>query len=709
MYMRKLYICGIAFGCICASAHGYGQSESGSPKPPVAERIPHTLHDKAGGTRTDYYYWMRNRGDKNVVDYLEAENAYTDSVMAPAKGMEDSLFREMKNRVVENAQSAPYHLGDYWYYERYVDGGDYPVYCRRKNSMSAPEEVIIDGNALREGKDFLNFDIVISPDQKLACVIMDTMGRNFFSIRILDIAKQQWLRDIIPSTRNGCEWTNDSKSIVYGVPDKKTLRVYQVRLHTLGGDAKKDKVLYEEKNETLDCYLDKSRSKKYIFIDAERTDANQYLYCSADTPGTMHMVLPLAESRYYTVEHTGGDNFLIRTDYLAPNYRLVSAPVADPSVDNWKDVIPNRDSVYLDDVEYFRDFMVAQEFRNGLTRLRIIGKDGKESEIGFDDPAYYAILGYNPEFNSDSVRYLYSSLVAPFRTIDLNMRTGGKKVVKEDRVPGYEPANYVTERLWVTARDGVRVPMTIVYNKNVYKKDGTCPGLIYGYGSYGDINEDYFDADILSLLDRGFVYANTHVRGGSEMGGYWYEDGRMLHKKNTFFDFIDCSQWLIDNGYVARDKLFANGMSAGGLLMGAVSNLAPNLYRGIIADVPFVDVITTMEDASIPLTTFEWLEWGNPAIPDQYKYMLSYSPYDNVEKKAYPNMLVTTSYNDSQVQYWEPAKWVAKLRYMKTDQHMLLLKTNMHAGHGGAYGRYEILHEYAFMYAFMLHALDLPE
>lgn len=679
------------------------------PKPPMAQRIPYTIKGSFGD-REDPYYWLKNRDDSKVIDYLKAENAYLAEVMAPTKALQETLFKEMVGRIEEDESSVPYKKGNYYYYTRYVKGGEYPIVCRKKEVLTAPEEIIIDGNDLAKGHPYLSFDVEISHDESKACIVMDVAGRNFYTIKIKDLTTGNWLKDEIKDTRNGCVWSKDDKAIVYGVPDKETLRVYQVKKHVIGTKDKEDVILTQEDDNTLDLYVYESRSRDFIFVNGSRTDASYVAYTSATNPAKFILIEPLTTDHIYSADHVRGEEFMIHTNYQAKNYRLCSAKIGNATKENWKDIIPHRKDVFLEDVEYFATFYVAQESKNGLTSLRIVAPNGDEDEIQFDEPAYYSTLAYNPEPNSTNIRFVYSSLITPFTTYEFDTKTLSKTILKQDVIPsGYDKSQYVTERIMVPARDGKMVPMTIAYRKDKYKKDGTAPGFIYGYGSYGYSNEDYFDSNILSLMDRGFVYANTHIRGGQEMGGAWYEDGKMLNKKNTFYDFIDCSKYLIDNKYIAKDKLFANGGSAGGLLMGAISNFAPELYRGIIADVPYVDVMTTMEDESIPLTTFEYLEWGNPKIKEQYDYMYSYSPYDNVEAKNYPNMLITTGLNDSQVQYFEPAKWTAKLRYTKTDNNLLLLKVNMDAGHGGQSGRYESVNEIAFMYTFILSCLGMNE
>ncbi|WP_040480858.1 S9 family peptidase [Mariniradius saccharolyticus] len=678
---------------------------------PVAAVKPFEITAKHGHVRVDNYYWLNDRENPEVIAYLEAENKYMDTMMAHTKGFQESLFLEMRARIKEDDSSVPFKLDDYYYYTRYVEGGEYPIYARKKGSLEAPEEVIMDGNELGKGKSFLNFFTSVSPDHNLAAIIMDTVGRNFYTVMIKDLRTGQMLPDKIENIRSSAVWTNDNKSFYYSIPDPVTLRNFQVKRHFLGSEASKDEIIFEEKDQTLSCGVGKTKSKKYIIIGSGRTDASYAQFLDADNPGKPILIAPIQDNVQYSVDHAGGDQFYIYTNLNAVNYRLAQAPISNPGSPNWKDVIPHREAVFLEGVDYFKDFLAIEEKKEGLSQIRIIKRaDNSEHNMEFDEPAYTAGLGYNPEFETKTLRYSYTSMTTPNSTFDYDMETREKTLMKEQPVLGnFNKANYETERIMVTARDGKKIPMSIVYRKDAFKKDGTAPGWIYAYGSYGASMDPYFSSSRLSLLDRGFVYAIAHVRGGQEMGGAWYEDGKMMNKKNTFFDFIDCSKWLQDNGYVAKDKLFASGGSAGGLLIGAVTNMAPEVYRGVIAQVAFVDVITTMMDESIPLTTFEWLEWGNPNIQEQYEYMLSYSPYDNVEAKAYPNILATTGLHDSQVQYWEPAKWVAKLRTMKTDNNRLFLYTNMDAGHGGASGRFESLKELAKEYAFVFDILGIKE
>src|SRR5258706_13480031 len=680
-------------------------------KPPVAAKKPHEIVAKHGKKRIDDYYWMKEREDTAVINYLTAENKYCDTMMAHTKALQEKLFNEMKSRIKEDDSSVPYKLDDYYYYTRVVQGGEYPVYCRKKNSLESPEEIIVDGNELGKGQSFLNYFIEPSHDHKLACVVMDTVGRNFYTIRVKNLETGAWLDDMILASGGGVDWTSDSKSFFYTVPDKETLRQYKVIEHKLHQPAAGDALVYEEKDSTIECEVYESKSRQYIFIRSGRTDANLVLWMSAANPGKPVLIAPLEKDVKYSPDHAAGDVFLITTNRNAKNYRLVQTPISKPTPDNWKDIIPERKDILLENVDLFRDYFVAEETSEGLTRLRVIKwKDMSEHTSVFDEPAYDAGLRYMPDINSPVVRYTYTSFTTPNTTYDFNFETHDRKLMKQQEVAGgYDKNLYSVERVMVTAHDGKKVPMSIAYRKDKFNKNGNNPGWIYGYGSYGYSIAPGFSSNRISILDRGFVFASAHIRGGKDMGGAWYEDGKMVHKKNTFTDFIDCSDWLVKNKYTSTDRPFASGGSAGGLLIGAITNMRSDLYRGVIAQVPFVDVVTTMMDESIPLTTFEWLEWGNPSIPDQYDYMLSYSPYDNVEKKNYPNLLVMTGLHDSQVQYWEPAKWVAKLREMKTDNNLLFLHTNMDAGHGGVSGRYRALKDIALQYAFAMDILGIKE
>lgn len=711
MSKKKQNLIILTIGMSIACSPQKPESNLPDVKPPIAEVKPFEITSKHGDKRVDNYYWLNDRENAEVIDYLTAENQYLDTMMAHTKGFQDKLFNEMRSRIKEDDSSVPYKLDDYYYYSRYVEGGEYPIYARKKDSLDAQEEIIMDGNELGKGKSFLTFWTSVSPDHNLAAIIMDTVGRNFYTVMIKDLRTGEMLPDKIENIRSNAEWTNDNKSFYYSIPDMKTLRNYQVKRHILGEYATQDEVVFEEKDQTLSCGVGKTKSKKYIIIGSGRTDASYAMFLDADNPGKPKLIHPVQDNVQYNVDHAGGDKFYIYTNHEAVNYRLVEAPVSNPGIGSWKDVIPNRADVFLESVDYFRDYLAIQETKEGLANIRIIKtSDKSEHQMEFEEPSYYAGLGYNPAFDTQMVRYSYTSLTTPNSTFDYNMESREKTLMKEQPVLGdFNKENYQTERIMVPSRDGKRIPMSIVYRKDTFKKDGNSPGWIYSYGSYGYSTDPRFSSARLSLLDRGFVYAIAHIRGGQEMGGEWYEDGKMMNKKNTFYDFIDCSKWLQDNNYVSKDKLFASGGSAGGLLMGAVTNMEPEVYRGIISQVAFVDVITTMEDETIPLTTFEWQEWGNPNIKEQYDYMLSYSPYDNLEAKDYPNILLTTGLHDSQVQYWEPAKYVAKLRTLKTDRNRLFLYTNMDAGHGGASGRFESLKETAREYAFVFDILGISE
>lgn len=678
--------------------------------PPVAAVKPFEIVSKHGHKRVDNYYWLKNREDSSVINYLKAENNYLDTMTAHTRTLREKLYEEMKGRIKEKDESVPYRDGGFYYYTRFEEGYDYPVYCRKKGSMNAPEEIIANGNELGKNQKYFSFFVVNSPKHDLVALCMDTVGRRFYTIKFKDMATGKIVSDKIGGTTGNLTWANDNKTVVYSTQDPNTLRSDKVFRHTLGSK-EKDPLIYEEKDQTLSCYVNKSKSKKYIFISSGRTDAGYSQYLDADNIYSKPVIIePMQNDVEYDVDHLG-DKFYIRTNLNAVNYRLVEAPVSKPGKENWKDLMAHRDNVFLRGFELFKDYLAVEEESEGLTKIKLIKwSDKSESSIDFGEPAYVAGIDNNPELETGVIRYNYQSMTTPPSTFDYDIVTKEKKLLKQREVlDGFKPEDYATERVMAKARDGAMVPVSIVYRKDQFKKDGTNPCLQYAYGSYGATSYASFSSNRLSLLNRGFVYALAHIRGGQEMGGKWYEDGKMMNKKNTFTDFIDCSEYLIANKYAAQDKLFAYGGSAGGLLMGAITNMRPDLYKGVIAAVPFVDVITTMMDESIPLTTFEWREWGNPNIKEQYEYMLSYSPYDQVEKKNYPNLLVTTGLHDSQVQYWEPAKWVAKLRTMKTDHNVLLLYTNMDAGHGGASGRFRAIKEEAMRQAFMLDLVGIKE
>lgn len=691
----------------------------GGGKAPIASLKPKEVVSP-GGTRTDNYYWLNDREDKAVIDYLTAENAYTDAVLAPQKALEETLFTEMKGRIKQQDQSVPYKDGAYYYQTNFIQGGEYPIYVRRKGSLTAPEELMFDCNVQAKGHPYYNLGgYEVSDNDELAIFCEDTVSRRLYTLRVKNLQTGQIYAEAIPNVEAGnFAWATDNKTFFYVKKDPKTLLGYQVYRHVLGSDYKKDALVYEEKDNQFYMGLYRMKSKKYVTIVSDHNGVTtEYRLLEANSPtGEFKVFYPRERGHEYDIQHIG-NKFYVRTNYKAQNFRLME--VADKlrpanmkaetgggyTTDRaaWNEVIPNRADVFLQNMDVFVTHLVLGERKDGLAKLRVINLKNKADEyLNFGEPAYVAGIGNNPDFNTNVLRYGYSSMTTPSSTYDYNMDTKVKTLMKEQPVlGGFDKNNYVSERVFVTVRDGVKVPVSIVYRKGT-PKDGTSPLLQYAYGSYGSNTEPGFSANRLSLLDRGFIYAIAHIRGGQEMGRAWYDDGKLLKKKNTFNDFVDVSKWLIANKYAASDKLFALGGSAGGLLMGAVINQAPELYRGVVAAVPFVDVVTTMLDESIPLTTGEFEEWGNPKKKEYYDYMLSYSPYDQVSKQAYPNLLVTTGLHDSQVQYWEPAKWVAKLRTMKTDNNVLLLHTNMEAGHGGASGRFQALKEVAMEYAFML-------
>jgi oligopeptidase B len=675
---------------------------------PVAEKRPHEL-EMHGDVRIDDYYWLRERTNPEVLAYLEAENAFTSVVMAKTEAVQAELFEELKNRIQPDESTVPALYNGYYYYKRYEDGLEYPIHCRRKGSVEAPEEILIDVNRVAEGHDFCSVrGVAVSPDTRLLAWALDTVGRRKYTIHLTDLETDEVMSDVIPEVTGNLAWANDNRTLFYAKQDPETLRSYQIYRHLLGTDPSEDLMVYEETDSTFSVYVWKTVSEKYIMIQSEQTLASEFRFLDADDPeGEFRVVAPRERNLEYSVSHVG-DRFIIRTNLGAENFRLMEAPVAKPGRENWRELIPGRDDVYLQNVEVFRDFMVVTERRDGLRRLRVIPWDGgEEYEVEFDEPAYVTWVDENDEFDTQVLRYGYSSPNTPETIYDLDLATRERTLMKREEIRGgFDPANYTVERLMAPARDGVAVPISLVHRTGI-DRDASNPMLLYAYGSYGSSMEAWFRPEVVSLLDRGFVFAVAHIRGGQEMGRWWYEDGKLLKKKNTFTDFIDCGQFLVDQGYTSPERLFARGGSAGGLLMGAVSNMAPELFAGIIANVPWVDVVTTMLDDDIPLTTAEFDEWGDPKKREYYDYMLSYSPYDNVAAMDYPAMLVTTALEDSQVQYFEPAKWVAKLRTMKTNDNLLLLKTEMAAaGHGGVSGRFKKYHETALEYAFMLEVLN---
>ncbi|MBI5472015.1 MAG: S9 family peptidase [Ignavibacteriae bacterium] len=674
-----------------------------STQPPRAKAKLVKL-EKHGHVRNDFYFWLRERDNPDVIKYLNAENDYTDAVMASTKQLEETLFAEIKSRIKQADLSVPYKLDDYYYYTRFDEGKEYPIYCRKRGSLDAAEEIMIDGNALAEGHDFFNIgSAAVSFRQDLLAFTIDTVGRRVYTVRFKNLTTGQFVDDVIPSTTANVAWANDNTRLFYTRQDPQTLRPCRIYRHTLGADQSQDVLVYEEQDETFGCGIFRTKSKRYLMIASHHTISSEYRYLDANTPqGQFQIFLPRKRNHEYSVDHYE-DFFYIRTNDNAKNFQLMKTPVSDTRMSAWKNVILHRNNVLLEDFEIFKDYLVVAERRNGLRHLRILPWSGaNEHTVQFDEPAYAASLGTNPDFNTQILRYNYQSLVTPASVFDYDMAKRTRTLLKQEEVVGgYDQTQYLSERLHAQADDGTLIPISIVYKRGA-ERNGSNPLLLSGYGAYGISTEATFSSARLSLLDRGFMYAIAHVRGGEELGREWYEDGKLLKKKNTFTDFINCGEHLVAEKFTRPEKLFAIGGSAGGLLIGAVINMKPQLFNGAIAVVPFVDVVSTMLDETIPLTTGEYDEWGNPNEKKYYDYMFSYSPYDNVQAKAYPNVLVMAGLHDSQVQYWEPAKWVAKLRAMKTDGNLLLLKTNMEAGHGGASGRFRKLRETALQYAFML-------
>lgn len=702
--------------CACAFPLLLGWNGAGAEtitkdvRPPMAEKKPKKL-ETHGHVRVDDYFWLKERDNARVIEYLEAENAYTASVMAPLETLEEKLFDEITGRIKQTDMSVPYRLDDYYYYTRYEEGQEYPVYCRKKGSLESGEEVMLDANVLAKGHEFFQIrGTRVSPDHSIVAYPVDTVGRRFYTIHFKNLETGETLADRIPDVTGSMAWANDNRTLFYGKQHPSTLRSYRIYKHVLGTDSADDPLIYEEQDETFSTYVFRTKSKQYIMIASFQTLSSEYRFLSADDPdGEFKVFLPRERDHEYHVDHFR-DHFYIRTNLDAKNFRLMKTPVDNTSRDAWEEVIPHRDDVLLEDFEIFRDHLVLTERKNGLIQIRIMPWDGGgEHYIEFGEPAYLAYVSTNPEFNTTVLRFGYTSMKTPNSIYDYDMVTRTRTLLKQQEVlGGFDPDLYQSERLYAEAPDGARVPVSLVYRKGL-EKDGPNPLLLYGYGSYGYSLDATFNSARLSLLDRGFVFAIAHVRGGEELGRTWYEDGKLLNKKNTFTDFIACAEYLIDQGFTNSDRLFAMGGSAGGLLMGAIANMRPDLFKGIVALVPWVDVVTTMLDESIPLTTSEYDEWGNPNQEEYYNYMLSYSPYDNVTAQDYPNMLVTTGLHDSQVQYWEPAKWVAKLRALKTDDNLLLLKTNMEAGHGGRTGRFKRYRDTAFEYAFLLYLAGVAE
>ncbi len=700
----------------------YVTQASALPAAPDAAQKPHTT-EIHGLQLQDDYFWMRLSDEQKaakesdgqtteVVDYLKAENAYTKEAMAPIEGLQEKIYDEIVGRIKKDDESVPVLDKGYWYYSRYEEGKEYPYSCRKKGSMEAEEEVMLDQPAMAEGHNYFALGgRSVSPDNNLLVYGVDTISRRQYTLYIKDLATGEVFADRIPETTGGATWANDNKTLFYTKKDPLTLRSSQVYRHVLGTDVSEDVLVYEEKDETFSCGIGKTKSEAYLMIASYATVSTEYRFLDANDPnGEWKVLQPRERDLEYSVSHYG-DDFYIVTNRNAKNFKLVKTSTEATTYEHWEDVLGHRDDVLLEGIEIFNRWLVVDERKNGLTQIRLIRWDGSEDKyIPFNDPAYSAGVGANPDFNASRLRYGYTSMTTPSSVLEYDFDSGEITQLKQQEVLGgtFDPANYVSERLMVEARDGAMVPVSIVYRKGT-ERTGKNPLLLYAYGSYGASMDAGFSVARLSLLDRGFVYAMAHIRGGSEMGRHWYEDGKLFNKMNTFNDYIDCGQAMVDEKFTSSDHMYAMGGSAGGLLMGAVMNMAPSLFNGVIAAVPFVDVINTMLDESIPLTTGEFDEWGNPKDKAYFDYIMQYSPYDNVVAQDYPHTLVTTGYWDSQVQYWEPAKWMAKLRDVKTDDHLLIMECNMETGHGGASGRFERIKEVALEYAFMFMLEDIHE
>lgn len=678
--------------------------QSAYPDPPHPPKIDRelTIH---GQTRIDSYYWLNERDNPAVLDYLKAENRYLDTVMGDTKNQQEQIFNELVGRIRQDDSSVPYLDNGYYYYTRFEKGKEYPIFCRKKGTLDSAEEILLNVNEMAKGFSYFNVaGLSVSPDNSILAYSIDTVSRRKYEIRLRNLITGYDLPDRIPETTGGLAWANDNRTFFYTRKNPVTLRSEKIFRHTVSSGSANDPLVYFESDETFSTEVMRTKSGKYLLIGCGSTLSSEYRFLKADEPdGQFTVFQPRERNHEYSIDHYG-DHFYVRTNWQSPNFRLMKTPVENTAKDNWADVIPHRADILLEGFEVFSSWLVVQERIKGLTQLRIIGMPGgAEHYLDFGEETYSASISVNRVFDTDIMRFSYSSLTTPGSTFDYNMKSREKKLMKQQEVlGGFNPVNYESKRLYAPARDGVQVPVSLVYRKGI-ELNGKNPCLIYAYGSYGYSTDPGFSSDRISLLDRGFVFAIAHIRGGQEMGRSWYEDGKLLKKKNTFTDFTDAADYMVKTGYTSPEYLCAMGGSAGGLLMGAIVNMRPDLFRAVVAHVPFVDVVTTMLDSTIPLTTSEYDEWGNPNIREYYDYMLSYSPYDQVKRQNYPAMLVTTGLHDSQVQYFEPAKWVAKLREHKTDDNILLLKVNMEAGHGGVSGRFQRYRETSLVYAFLFN------
>ncbi len=671
-------------------------------KAPTAKKIKKelTIHNH---TRIDEYYWMNDRENPEVIKYLEEENAYTKSILLPTESLQETLYNEIVGRIKQTDISVPYFLNGYYYYTRYEEGKEYPIHCRKKENLEAKEEIILNANEQAESKAYYQaVGLTISSDNTLLAYGEDIIGRRQYTIKIKNLVSGEFLADQIPNSSGEIAWANDNTTIFYTIKDE-TLRPCKVFRHALNTAPENDTLVFLEQDEMYHVSVFKSKSARFIMIASHSTVADEYRFVDANTPEKEFSIVQTRERGIeYSVNHYE-DIFYILTNWQAQNFRLMLTPINAPQKENWKEIIAHQQDTLLESIEVFQNYLVIDERKNGLSQLRVMDrKNNTEHYIQFTEAAYGAYTSTNYEFNTSTLRFGYFSMTTPNSVFDYNMHTQERKLLKQEEVLGhFNSGDYFSERLMVTARDGAQIPVSMVYKKGI-KRDGNNPFLLYAYGSYGHSLDPYFSISRLSLLDRGFIFAIAHIRGGQDMGRAWYDNGKLLKKKNTFYDFIDCAEFVIKEKYTSTAKLCAMGGSAGGMLMGGIINMRGDLFKAVVAQVPFVDVVTTMLDESIPLTTGEFDEWGNPLNKEYYDCMLSYSPYDNVEKKQYPAMLVTSGLHDSQVQYWEPTKWVARLRELKTDNNCLLLYTNMEAGHGGASGRFQRFKEVALEYAFLL-------
>lgn len=702
-------VAGAALLAVVALAPSANAQTPPTAPPPVAKLNPRTdtLH---GDILVDPYHWLRDRNNPETIAYLEAENRYTETHLAHTKSLQEQLYREMVSHIKETDLSVPEFVDGYYYYSRTVQGKQYSIFCRKKGSLNAPEEVLLDENILAEGTRYFRIGVrKVSPNQKLLAYNIDTTGAEEFTLVVKDLSTGKLSSDRVPRTAYSVEWANDNRTLFYTTFDS-AKRPYRLHRHALGTSADRDSLLYQENDVLFDVSLSRTKSDAYLIMHLGSYTSDEVRYLNANTPkarwATIH---PRETDLEYSVDHHG-NSFLILTNDGATNFMVMVAPVANPSKSTWQPIIAHRDSVKIDGMDVFRSHLVLYERRRGLQAIEVMNfNGGARHYLTFPDPVYATRRAGNPEYDTRQLRFSYTSLVASPSVFDYDMTSKRRTLRKQQEVPGgYDPARYGSERVWARASDGAMVPVSLVYRKPLVR-DGKRPMLLYAYGSYGSSTDPAFSSNRISLLDRGVIYAIAHIRGGQEMGRAWYDQGKMMNKRNTFTDFIAAGEHLVTNGYTSKEKLAMQGGSAGGLLMGAVTNMRPDLFKAVVADVPFVDVINTMLDASIPLTAQEWMQWGNPRVRDQYVYMKSYSPYDNIERKAYPHMLVTAGLNDPRVGYWEAAKWVAKLRAMKTDTNTLLLRTNMAAGHGGASGRYDYLKEVALRYAFILDKIGAME